>query len=96
MTRLTIVASITAKPDSIELIRTELQKLVPLSRHEAGCINYDLHQNNQNPAHFLVFENWESRELWQAHMNSTHFAQFATAIDGATQEVQVDEMTYLG
>ncbi|MEO1610025.1 MAG: antibiotic biosynthesis monooxygenase, partial [Pseudomonadota bacterium] len=25
----------------------------------------DLHQDNENPAHFMFYENWESRELWQ-------------------------------
>ncbi|WP_416383486.1 putative quinol monooxygenase [Psychrobacter sp. 28M-43] len=27
------------------------------------CINYDLHQDNKNPAHFIFYENWASREL---------------------------------
>ena len=41
-------------------------KLIDITRAEEGCINYDLHQDNENPAHFLFYENWKSRELWQS------------------------------
>ena len=70
MTNLTIVANIHAKADRVELIKAELQKLIGITRTEEGCIQYDLHQDNENPAHFMFFENWESRELWQKHMNA--------------------------
>jgi quinol monooxygenase YgiN len=46
------------------------EKLIPITRAEEGCIQYDLHQDNEEPAHFLFYENWASRELWQIHMNS--------------------------
>lgn len=60
MSRLTIVANIFAKQDSIELVKSELMKLIDTTRAEEGCIDYDLHQNNENPAHFLFYENWQS------------------------------------
>ena len=63
MSKLTIVANITAKPDKIELVKYELMKLIPITLAEEGCIQYDLHQDNDNPAHFMFYENWESREL---------------------------------
>jgi len=52
---LTIVATIEAKPDKIDLVKAELQKLIAPTLKEAGCIQYDLHQDNQNPAFFLIF-----------------------------------------
>ena len=52
MAQLTIVANIYANPDRINLVKTELEKLIPITRGEKGCINYDLHQDNDNPAHF--------------------------------------------
>ena len=53
MPDLTIVANITAHPDKIDLVKAELIKLIDVTRAEEGCINYDLHQDNENPAHFL-------------------------------------------
>lgn len=68
MSKLTIVAPLYAKKDQIELLKSELHKLIEITRNEEGCLNYDLHQDNENPTHFLFFENWESRDLWQKHM----------------------------
>ena len=91
--RLTIVARIEAKADRIERVKSELQKLVAPTLKEAGCIQYDLHQDNENPAVFLFYENWESRELWQAHMNSSHIAAYAKAKEGAVAAFSLNEMT---
>lgn len=51
MAKLTIVANIIATPDSIDFVKAELLKLIEITRAEPGCINYDLHQDNENPAH---------------------------------------------
>jgi quinol monooxygenase YgiN len=96
MSKLTIVANIVAKADKVDLVQAELQKLIDVTRAEEGCINYDLHQDNENPAHFLFFENWESRELWQAHMGNQHLADYMAATDGAVDSFVVNEMTHIG
>ena len=93
MSTLTIVAHIRTRPDAIELVKTELEKLVPLTLAEEGCVQYDLHQDNEDPTHFLFFENWESRELWQAHMSAPHLVDYQAATDGALAELIVHEMT---
>lgn len=95
MAKLTIVGNIHANPDQIDLVKAELQKLVPVTRSEAGCIQYDLHQDNDQPAHFMFYENWESRELWQAHMNAPHLTAYMKATDGAVAEFTLNEMTYI-
>ena len=89
---LTIVASIEAKPDKIDLVKAELKKLIAPTLKEAGSIQYDLHQDNQHPAFFLFFENWESRELWQDHMNNTHLAEYASATEGSINSIVIQEM----
>jgi quinol monooxygenase YgiN len=94
--KLTIVANIHANPDKIDLVKAELEKLIPITRAEAGCLQYDLHQDNENPAHFMFYENWESRELWQAHMNAPHLAAYAQATEGAVAEFALNEMSYIG
>ena len=96
MSQLTIVANIHAHPDKVDLVRSELQKLIPITRAEQGCIQYDLHQDNENPAHFMFYENWGSRELWQAHMSAPHLAAYKEATDGAVADFTVHEMTHIG
>jgi len=96
MSKLTIVANIIAKADNINLVKSELEKVIDITRAEQGCINYDLHQDNENPAHFLFFENWASRELWQAHMDAPHLKDYLAATDGAVESFTVNEMTQIG
>lgn len=94
MSKLTIVANIYAQPGQIDLVKAELEKLVPITRTEAGCIQYDLHQDNDNPAHFLFLENWESRDLWQTHMHAPHLAAYMDATEGAVAEFTLNEMSH--
>lgn len=96
MAKLTIVATIKAKEDQIDLVKTELMKLIDTTRAEEGCINYDLHQDNENPAHFMFYENWETRELWQTHMGAPHLAAYMQATDGAVAEFTLNEMSAIG
>lgn len=95
MNKLTVVANVVAKEDKIELVKSELLKLIKPTLAEEGCIQYDLHQDNDNPAHFIFIENWESRDLWQAHMNSAHLQACMAATDGAFEELTVKELTQI-
>lgn len=96
MTKLTIVANIVANEDKIELVRAELLKLIALTRAEEGCINYDLHQDNDNPTHFVFYENWTSKELLQAHLASQHIADYVAATEGSVAQFTLNEMTHIG
>jgi len=93
MPNLTIVASITATPDKVALVKAALEKLIDITRSEVGCLQYDLHQDNENPAHFMFYENWVSRELWQTHMNAQHLKNYLAATEGAVKTFTLNEMT---
>ena len=95
MSKLTIVADILAKPDQIEFLKSALQKLIPPTLAEEGCLQYDLHEDNENPAHFLFYENWASRELWQQHMEADHIKDHIAATEDAVESVSLYEMTHL-
>ncbi len=95
MAKLTIVARIAAKPESREFVKSELLKLIAPTRAEAGCINYDLHQDNEDENRFIFVENWESYELWQQHMSGAHLAEYAKATEGKVDEFIVNQLTEL-
>lgn len=95
MATLTIVANIKANADKVALVKAELLKLIEVTQAETGCINYDLHQDNENPAHFMFYENWQSRELWQAHMANQHLQDYMKATEGAVEEFTLNEMTQI-
>jgi len=92
---LTIVAKVEANADKVEFIKSELIKLIEPTRNEDGCLQYDLHQDNENPAVFIFYENWESREFWQNHMESSHLKAYMETTKGSVANFTLNEMTLI-
>lgn len=90
---LTILAQITAAEGAEDVVRTELLKLIDITRAEQGCLQYDLHVDNEKPGFFVLYETWENRALWRDHMNAPHLAAFASATKGAVATIIINEMT---
>lgn len=93
MATLTIVAHIKINPTQVDLVKAELEKLIPITRAEEGCIRYDLHRDNEDSNHFLFYETWVSRELWQKHMAAPHLTAYMKATEGAVAEFTLHELT---
>ncbi|KGY12982.1 antibiotic biosynthesis monooxygenase [Vibrio tubiashii] len=95
MAKLTVIANIIAKSGHEEAVKSELIKLIDKTRVEEGCINYDLHQDNQNPAHFVFHENWESEALLEQHLASEHIAAYIAAVEGKVDTFTINRMTHI-
>jgi len=67
-----VVATITALPDKAEELKAVLLGLITPTRAEAGCISYQLFQNNADAADFVFVEEWTSDAAIDAHMTTTH------------------------
>jgi quinol monooxygenase YgiN len=89
---ITVVARFNAKPEKAEALEAALREMVAPSRADAGCLQYDLHRSRTEPGVFLIFERWESRELWQSHMNEPHLAAFKDASEGLVEHAEILEM----
>jgi quinol monooxygenase YgiN len=63
----TVIAYFYAKPEKARELEKILQNFVVQTRQEAGCVNYDLHQADDDPNVFVFYENWRSREDWDHH-----------------------------
>ncbi|TMM53294.1 antibiotic biosynthesis monooxygenase [Maribacter algarum] len=96
MSKLTLIASILAKNEKRELVKSELLKLIAPTRVEEGCINYDLHQDNENPNLFVFHENWESKTLLEKHLASPHIAEYLKATEGSVEKFTLQELTHIG
>jgi quinol monooxygenase YgiN len=75
-TLLTVFAEFFAKPGKEKELRQALLALVGPTRKEKGFVNYDLHVDNENPAHLFFFENWTSKALLDAHLAAPHLKAF--------------------
>lgn len=76
MSKLTVLAKFVAKEERLEEARTFLMSVLAPTRAEKGCINYDLHQDNKEPTHFFLYENWESKADLDAHLASPHLKAY--------------------
>lgn len=93
MSKLTVVAKVVAKKEAVENVRTELLKMIAPTRREQGCIEYRLHQDNNDPAVFVFYENWENAACLERHMASEHFRAYLNAVDGLIADKVVHLMT---
>ncbi len=96
MSKITVVAKIVARQDSVEAVKSELFKLIPPTRLEEGCIEYNLHQDNLDPAVFLFYETWESAASIEKHIQTDHYTAYVKALDGLLEEKVVHKMTRIG
>ena len=96
MPQVTVVAKVVAKKGSVERVRSELLRLIAPTRNEEGCIEYRLHQDHDDPAVFIFYENWENESSLARHMESEHFKNYVSAVDGMLVEKDVHRMTMIG
>ena len=78
---LTVVARMTAKPGKSDELRAGLEALIPTTLAEDGCVNYDLHVAEDDPATFFFYENWTSGDKLDAHLAAPHLVDFAGKLD---------------
>jgi quinol monooxygenase YgiN len=95
MSTVTVVARVVTESDAVEAVKAQLLKLVASTRDEEGCIEYRLHQDQDDPAVFIFYENWKSLDCLERHMNSPHFRAYLTAVDGMIADKTVHKMTEL-
>ena len=93
MSKLTVVAIITARKGFEEEVKQGLIGLIEPTLKENGCINYDLHVDNDNPAVFAFHENWESEEDLDRHLESDHIKHFQKTAEDFVENVQMHRMT---
>jgi quinol monooxygenase YgiN len=86
MPNLPVVAVITVKPGSEQIVETALQALAAASKGDHGCVSYESFASVSVPATFVTVEEWETQEDLDAHMASPHMVEainaFGEYLDG--------------
>ncbi|NQX38980.1 Quinol monooxygenase YgiN [Pedobacter steynii] len=92
-----LTAIVKSKEGSSDAMKPLLQQLVVESRKENACLQYDLHQDQENRNVFIFHEIWESQEGRTLHDSQPHIARFiadsADFIDGTVQIYQTDKIS---
>lgn len=70
---LTVIAKFQAKSGSEDKVKEALLAMPAPSRAEAGCLNYDIYQSNEDPTVLFTYENWTGKPALDEHMQTPHF-----------------------
>jgi quinol monooxygenase YgiN len=77
-----LVATLKSAEGKGDSVAEEFKKLVPRVLKDPGTIGYMVCRAVDDPNKFLVFEQYESREAFQAHGQTEHFKAFGQATRG--------------
>jgi len=77
-----VIAHLIALPEKVEELKSLLLSIIEPTRQESGCIKYELLQNNNDPTDFTFVEEWESNDLLDAHLASTHIQEGLRKLEG--------------
>ncbi|OHC29179.1 MAG: antibiotic biosynthesis monooxygenase [Pseudomonadales bacterium RIFCSPLOWO2_12_59_9] len=64
------------KPEKAEAFAALFGAYVAASRAEAGCIEYHMLRDQQDPTLFIFYEVWQSKEHLTIHSALPHMQQF--------------------
>ena len=78
---LDVVAVITAKPGSEDVVQQALEELATTTRTEEGCIAYAVHRSVADGTVFVTVEQWRESADLDAHLQAPHL-QHALAVTG--------------
>ena len=82
MPQLRVVAQLTAKPGSEEIIREALVRLAAATQGHRGCIEFTMYESTAAPGTFVTVETWASQEDHDSHMQTEDIAAALAAAEG--------------
>lgn len=70
--QLTLIARLTAKPETSEDLGNGLKALIAPTLEEEGAIDYVLHRDNDDANVWVLYETWRSRADLDAHFEQSY------------------------
>ena len=77
----TVVVILEAKEAKAAELRAALEAVIAPSRAEPTCIEYRLHQAQDNPAQFVLYENWVSKEKHQEQFEKPYILELGAKLE---------------
>jgi quinol monooxygenase YgiN len=59
-----------------------VSRMIPFTLKENGCHSYVFHQSMTDPTEFAFYEQWESEDHLNVHLNSVHMKNFFEEVSG--------------
>ncbi|GGF89221.1 hypothetical protein GCM10007301_56420 [Azorhizobium oxalatiphilum] len=84
-----VVAIFVAKPGNEAKLEELFRGVIAPTHKEKGCISYQLNRDLDEPRRFVWTEEWESRELLEAHLVSPHITALFGQVPDLVESSQV-------
>jgi autoinducer 2-degrading protein len=77
----TVIVSLRVKPDLVDRFLEVMGENARASRRdEPGCLRFDVHRDNDDPNHFLLYELYaDERAFTEAHRGAPHYQRWRAA-----------------
>ncbi len=82
---ITVVANRFVKEESVSEAMALYKQLVEATLAEDGCIRYELYQDEKDTTHFVMIEDWASKESLENHFQSPHFTSIVPKLEGLSR-----------
>jgi quinol monooxygenase YgiN len=76
----TVIVILEAKSGKEATLKQALINVIKPSRAEKTCLDYRLHQDHNNPAQFILYENWKNKEAHQEQFNKPYIIELINQI----------------
>ena len=73
--KVTVIAVFRAIEGKEKDLEKELLAVIPLTRREHSCINYDLHRSIEDPGVYIFHENWTSKKALDEHLEMPYLKE---------------------
>jgi quinol monooxygenase YgiN len=73
-----LTAIIKSKPGYADALKAHLLELVSHSKTEIACLQYDLHQVEEDPNIYIFHEEWSDAAGLELHNSQPHLQKFVT------------------
>jgi quinol monooxygenase YgiN len=80
-----VIARFLAKPGREDELKAVLSGLIPPSRREIGCYQYDLLENPGAAADFCIVERWDDDEAVAQHSASEHVRKAQSQVEALVE-----------
>lgn len=75
-----VTGSVTARPDSFDVLRQACLDHCERSRTEDGCLSHAVHVDADNPLRLFFYEEWTDLPALQVHFRQPGSAEFIAAV----------------
>lgn len=84
----TVMVAGIAKTGMEKYVKNYLTQLMEHSRHDKGCLIYNIHQSINDPREFMLYSVWKSEQDFEAHNNKPELQELKQELASDMFEVQ--------